>query len=393
MVEPFTYYVAGAVIPLLGLLYAALRKPPPPVGVLILVWCGAFIITGLGPASWIGTVLALIGIPIVGAVRHRWPEMRRSICCGAVFAVLIGGSLADCGYVRWVKYEPRRKAIVAAKAAYPLVARSERLPQPAPVALPQPGPHPGGGGWEQKVGDVDDDDWRHLRGLENLDKMHAGWSGYFTRQRHFGVWRMSGMWKLLPDPPEDRPPTPTFPQPAGRPLWEIERDREDAPDLAAALADWHADRGVDLANAPGFGALAPGEPIPDPPDGGPEQEMMLRGFEPHAARTPPGDPLAPDWRLAAVELIGLVRFDEPVAYTSAELPRMGEDVPHHTRTLTEFERSALPRLAAGEWVVAGREDESLRAVGALPAARDCAACHGVEKGRLLGALSYEFVRP
>ena len=176
----------------------------------------------------------------------------------------------------------------------------------------------------------------------------------------------------------------------------------DAAETAAALADWHAGRGVDFANAEGFGLF--GEiggrgfdmTAALPADADPAGAPYLVGFEPHRSRTPPGEPLAPAWELARVELIGLVSGPDPVAYASDELPRMGETASHHERTLTAFEAAALPKLAAGEWVVAatGSNDggDRLRAVGALPAAAACAACHGVEEGRLLGALSYDFRR-
>ena len=71
---------------------------------------------------------------------------------------------------------------------------------------------------------------------------------------------------------------------------------------------------------------------------------------------------------------------------------MGETATHAVRPLTAFEAAALPKLAAGEWVHAAADRYRLRALGALPAAKACAECHGVPVGTLLGALSYDFLR-
>lgn len=120
-----------------------------------------------------------------------------------------------------------------------------------------------------------------------------------------------------------------------------------------------------------------------------QEGPFLIGFRPHAMRSEP-PPLA-GWSLRRVELVGLILHDEPVAYPSENLPRMVAGGERETRPLTVFEAAALPKLAAGEWVVAAKEGDRLRAVGALPAAKACADCHGLPVGRLLGALSYEFV--
>jgi hypothetical protein len=79
------------------------------------------------------------------------------------------------------------------------------------------------------------------------------------------------------------------------------------------------------------------------------------------------------------------------------------------RTLTVEEKAALERLRAGEHiaflpaqVIAPPQKEHLLAgttnlvtgmiaVGALRANSDCARCHGVEEGTLLGAFSYQLI--
>ena len=228
-----------------------------------------------------------------------------------------------------------------------------------------------------------------------------GFVARFTSRPEFGVARMP---RLRGPSPADLvlTTTPHAPQPTREPLWPDDALTEPAAFAAgetpaADLAEWHAGRGIDFANEAGFGLMSASDDywfqrVLLPEDADPALGPYLVGFEPHAAREPPGEPLAPAWTLLRVELIGLVGGSEPVAYQSPELPRMGETSRHRVRSLTPFEAAALPKLAAGDWVVAAADGDRLRAVGALPAAAACAACHGVEPGRLLGALSYDFAR-
>ena len=417
MVGPLVYYGFAAGPPIAVLLWVAMKPKPPSLVAALAWWAVLVAFLSLGPST--PGLAGLLALPILALARGTWSGRAARRACAAVSVLGIGGvAAADVAQVRFVAFEAWRAELAAARADYPPVPRDDLLPQPPPVALPQAAPHPGGADWyaaaDEAAWEAEDDfePTHHVDNLHRLLTLHDDWAGFFTVQRGFGVVRMGRLWRRLPESPDTLPDRPGLPQPSGAvmvgPLQPAPDELADA-DLTA-LADWHAARGLDFVNAPGFGLLAgvpgEGEVEPDRFDRPPlavtdrlpvaadtGEAPFLIGFRSHAAGTPPGEPLAPGWTLATVDLIGLVTHAEPVAYASRELPRMGERSEHVVRSLTDFEREALPRLAAGEWVVAGADGDRLRAVGALPAARACAECHGVERGRLLGALSYEFARP
>ena len=386
-------------------LWAARRETPPRVRTLLGAFFGLLVLGCLGMASpvlAIGGPLAAAG---VGIARWRGVSARRCVTFG--LAAIAAGCAADAAGFYAFRYRPFAAWVAAARERYPPIPRSDRLPQPPPVTVEQPAPHPGRPRFNERFASPDleiaSGEWRRAWTLRSLHSAHTDFATRFALRPEFGPLRMVALNHGLEPADLSRPRPAILPQPSDRWLAPDAALAEPsalaaAEELRGELAPWHADRGIDFANPGGFGLL--GEPDAPPfqaaglpADADPALAPYLIGFEPHAAGTPPGDPLAPAWRLARVELIGLVAGPDPVAYASAELPRMGETASHITRSLTDFERAALPRLAAGEWVVAGADGDRLRAVGALPAANACAECHGVEEGRLLGALSYEFARP
>lgn len=102
------------------------------------------------------------------------------------------------------------------------------------------------------------------------------------------------------------------------------------------------------------------------------------------------------WSLERLELIGLLRRETPLAYVTAELPRMDALAEAPTRPLNAFEAEALKALRGSDDVVV-TESESpegvrLAMVGAVRAGDGCLECHGVPRGTLLGAFSYELSR-
>jgi hypothetical protein len=96
------------------------------------------------------------------------------------------------------------------------------------------------------------------------------------------------------------------------------------------------------------------------------------------------------WTLERLELVSLLKFDEPRVYVLDHLPRMdqlsGDDVP--TRPLDEFEADALPQLRTAEDIVIDDSAKPLRMLGSLRAADQCRDCHSVARGELLGAFTY-----
>ena len=94
------------------------------------------------------------------------------------------------------------------------------------------------------------------------------------------------------------------------------------------------------------------------------------------------------WNVVALDLVGLARHDEPVAYVSKQLPRMKELKNSPTRPLDVFEKLGLERLHAGDDLFVRLAGTDLRMLGALRAADQCLRCHGGARGDLLGAFSY-----
>jgi hypothetical protein len=97
------------------------------------------------------------------------------------------------------------------------------------------------------------------------------------------------------------------------------------------------------------------------------------------------------WKLARLELVSLLKHDSPLVYDSPHLPQMDELRNAPTRPLDSFERESLVRLKSDEDVVTDESPERIRMIGSLRAARSCLECHSVERGALLGALTYELV--
>ena len=392
---------AAVLLPWLSLI-GCVRRVPWAVwlvagGALVIVCgCGGVLTWGGIAVGAVGTCAALLARELGVPPRVLGPAA--AILAGAVIA-WNGVRFHETRYLPWIT------RVRTVQERYPPVPRSAVLPSPG-SAINQAEPHRGSFAWRQEetfprpditAGWWHDDPPREAV-LANLHDLHNRMELRFTGELGFGIVRMRD-WRFDPAAHiADDAVVAQFPQPGESRLgWDGGLDEAVDEDAAAALAEYHTARGVDFANAPGFGVLARGDGSAGdaalPEDADPADVPFLIGFRPHASRTEAGDgPLMPAWRLHRVELIGLILHDEPVGYASESLPRMGETATHAVRPLTEFEAAALPKLAAGAWVHAAADRYRLRALGALPAAKACAECHGVPVGTLLGALSYDFLR-
>jgi hypothetical protein len=120
----------------------------------------------------------------------------------------------------------------------------------------------------------------------------------------------------------------------------------------------------------------------------------VAGFESHgfAAIPEPGgccsDP-TPKWQVSRLELVSLLRHEESRVYIAETMPTMEQlaDVPH--RPLNDFETQALPQLAAQKDVVFRDAADHIVMLGAVRAGKTCLDCHDGDRGKLLGAFSYE----
>jgi hypothetical protein len=133
---------------------------------------------------------------------------------------------------------------------------------------------------------------------------------------------------------------------------------------------------ADFVNPGGFGFV--------------KDRRHVAGFQPHQFSEAPKT--TEKWVVQTLDLVSLLLHEEPVVYDSANLPRMDELRGVPTRTLDEFEKSALEKLQRGEDLVVADTPDGLCMLGALRSARQCMDCHGCQRGDLLGAFSYKFDR-
>ncbi|NQV25650.1 MAG: hypothetical protein HQ518_14930 [Rhodopirellula sp.] len=119
--------------------------------------------------------------------------------------------------------------------------------------------------------------------------------------------------------------------------------------------------------------------------------QQAAGFEPHAFRNKfrhRSKQTEPTWSVKKLELVSLLKFDEPRVYVSETLPNMKELDQVETRSLDAFEAKSLPHLFRETNVVTEDRPDEIRMLGSLRADTRCLKCHSVERGQLLGAFSY-----
>lgn len=121
---------------------------------------------------------------------------------------------------------------------------------------------------------------------------------------------------------------------------------------------------------------------------------QVAGFESHGleAMYEPGrccNDSAPKWQVSRLELVSLLRHEEPRVYIADTIPTMDQlaDAPH--RALNDFEKSALPQLAAQKDIVFRDQPDHVLMLGAVRAGKMCLECHEGKRGKLVGAFSYE----
>jgi hypothetical protein len=128
----------------------------------------------------------------------------------------------------------------------------------------------------------------------------------------------------------------------------------------------------------------------------------VAGFQAHQFRAMPQlvdpvyarekTPRKEKWAVARLELVSLLKHEEPAVYVSETLPRMEQLQEAKTRPLDEFEANALKRLQKGEDVVTESSLNQIRMMGSLRAAKQCMQCHSAKRGELLGSFSYVMQR-
>jgi hypothetical protein len=227
--------------------------------------------------------------------------------------------------------------------------------------------------------------WRAETRTRSLKLLHASQVDLFIASAGFGVGRgvrPSVMSIELPDDPpvehepscdpDTRTPSSEPRRPPTGPLAYPDADRLNR------LGGLHQSALADFAFPAGWGYV--------------RDVDHVAGFVPHAFSQLPQFEHAPlstsRWDTVRVELVSLLKHDSPAVYLSRDLPRMDELAAAPVRPLDAFEERGLAVLHEGAETHVECDEEWIRMLGAVRAARQCLDCHQVERGTMLGAFSY-----
>ena len=145
------------------------------------------------------------------------------------------------------------------------------------------------------------------------------------------------------------------------------------------LTELHKQGFVEFINFQGFGHAI-------------KEEQLVAGFQSHRFRNIPQLRETNRWAITRLELVSLLKFDEPRVYISDNLPQMDELRDASTRSLNDFEDAALRKLRNDNDLVIDYQDGTIRMLGSVRAYKVCLDCHQVPQRRLLGAFSYRISR-
>jgi hypothetical protein len=348
--------------------YAILCRPQQPL-------TAAFVLCGLsatvGPL-FIGLFLPPVALQFIMLclALGLWPALRRRLrsflplsATATVVAYAIPGLLV------WQTH----REFTSLRERFPFESLEGRVPVPQPASLTE--------ATDRRLTDLegaieegDFFDPRPLR-VAHLRQLHEETLSLFVNSPGFGVARMfrptewSLTWGLREGPSPDQPGSPALEYGPALP-------KVLSPEEESDLHRLHEGSVVNFANPNGFGYF--------------RSRRKVAGFQPHQFSRVP-EP-AKQWQVQAVELVGLLRHKEPVAYVSVRLPSMEELRGAPTRPLDSFEASGLAALHRGEDLYVGGTGDGVRLLGAVRSARQCVECHGGQRGDLLGAFSYSLSR-
>jgi hypothetical protein len=364
----FSLILSGALLLLAN--YSVRRGEHPVSSIVTFATLFAILPNGLMlflPALMLQSAL-LILITLAGGAWGRRPRTFLKLSCAA--------SLASYLVVGWFIAQE----ITRLRDQFPYVSMEARLPArmgAAPVA-PRPDAAAKTLDWFEAIVEVrKPQGWEEGRG-EALRQLHEEAVETFINQQGFGYARMPrtvSEWTLKAGLRKE----PPIPQPAPRSTdqW-TDRALQAAPDKGEsehdhALLSMHLSGAADFVHPKGFGYF--------------KDRRHVAGFQPHQFSEQPE--ALTGWTLKTLDLVGLVVHDEPVAYVSANLPRMDELRKAPTRPLDAFEAAGLAALRRGDDLfVRQTTDGRRRMLGAVRSVQQCLSCHGGERGELLGAFSY-----
>ena len=365
----FSLVASGVLLLITNLLIAWKVEHPVPT---VLTLSAFFFLGALGLCG-IGLPPVLLQAALLGAIVSvwGWRRWRRSVfvalsCAATLFSYSVFGAIAF-------------QETMQLQQEFPYVSMEDRLP------LPQAG---------RPVASLPLTASDRLDSLENLldkyngrndDKasalraLHEDAVQVFVNQPAFGAARMRALWvyrfmrmEVRREPPMPQPGHPS-PSPWTLDSLQIVPDMsKDADDLLAR----HQGSVVDFVNADNFGYI--------------KDRRHVAGFQEHQISQPP-TPSEP-WTLQTLDLVGIALHEKPVVYVSEYLPRMDELRAAPTRSLDDFEAAGVAVLEQGEELFVRDRGDERRMLGAIRGAHQCLACHGCERGDLLGAFSYRLTQ-
>jgi hypothetical protein len=305
------------------------------------------------PAVWLQLGILTGGLLIAGAIGYS----RQLLVPVSIAAVAIAYGVVGTSALR----EQRERDEL--RAQYPFESIESRLPQTIPPSSP---------GDTERLHRLEDaiekqGRWRSF----SLERLHNSTVDKFVDSSGFGAARM-GPFELSEADLKGKP-RPETPEQGDyfRPTPKSAEKLPARPDTVR-LGKLHEDGFLDFVNPGGFGYV--------------KDRRHVAGFLSHGfSKTP--DP-AGEWKVATLELVGLLQHPEPVVYVSSKLPRMDELKAAPTRPLDAFESTALKALREGADLHVSESPDDPRFLGAIRATKQCLACHGGERGALLGAFTY-----
>lgn len=210
--------------------------------------------------------------------------------------------------------------------------------------------------------------------VKTLRQLHEERTHDFINHPGFGVGRTHSNARTA----DDIRPSLYFDTPPAVPQPTLRDDSSQGADPTSRqpetpLFAMHRSALLDFVNPGGFGLVN-------------RKSRSAAGFVSHRFRSLPASPKP--WKIERLELVGLLLKPEPVVYLSPNLPSMDELRRVPTRPLDPFEATALQTLREGEELVVEGTDSRWRMLGSLRNAKQCTACHGGQRGDLLGAFSY-----
>ncbi|HEV3164390.1 MAG TPA: hypothetical protein VGZ22_10225 [Isosphaeraceae bacterium] len=305
--------------------------------------------------------LLLCGATIAWRATRRGPSFFLPLSCGA--------TLVAYGLSGMMVLESERE-YARLRVRYPYESMEGRLP----ALQAGPGSTPLLPATAQRLSRVEAEIPKHANHLREfqLEALHEHAVSLFINSPGFGVARMlhpseSGLAASLRSEPVPLQPGSRFTS-----MWSP-GDLEQLPaGDETPLSHMLEGSILDFVNPLGFGLF--------------KDRRHVAGFETHRFSQVPAP--ANRWKVQTLELVSLLLHDDPEVYVSSHLPRMDRLQGVPTRPLDRFENYGLGALRQGEDIVTTQGVEGARMLGAVRSATQCVACHGGERGALLGAFSY-----